>query len=285
MMQGPAEPPETILRPPTGWQLINVAELWHFRDLLFQLTVRDVKVRYKQAVLGVLWAVLQPALMMAIFYLIFSVVTDTYHGQKPYALFVFSALLPWSFFATSIANAGNSVVGNERLITKIYFPRLAVPFATVGAAIVDFCCAMPVLLVLFWACDVWPGWGVLLLPVIFFLLVLSAAGVGTMLAALNVAYRDFRYIIPFLVQMWMYATPTIYFDLSSPPDPHSKYYWVKQLLPLNPLTGLIQSFRAALLDEAIPWDMLGFSAVMAFVFFFAGCFYFRRVEDSFADVI
>ena len=183
MMQGPAEPPETVIRPPTGWQLINFHELWHFRDLLVALTVRDVKVRYKQAVLGVLWAVLQPALMMAIFYLIFTVVTNSYEGKTPYALFVFTALLPWTFFATSIANAGNSVVGNERLITKIYFPRLAVPFATVGAAVVDFCCALPVLLVLFWACDVWPGWSVLLVPVIFFLLVLSAAGVGTMLAA------------------------------------------------------------------------------------------------------
>jgi lipopolysaccharide transport system permease protein len=282
-MQVP-EPAETVIRPPTGWQLINFAELWQFRDLLYFLAWRDVKVRYKQTVLGIAWAVLQPAMMMLIFFVIFSVVTDTYHGEKPYLLFVFSALLPWSFFATSIANAGNSVIGSERLITKIYFPRLAVPFSTVGAAIVDFCVAMPLLLILFVCYGEYPGWSILLAPVIFFFLALAAAGVGTMLAALNVAYRDFRYIIPFLVQLWMYATPTIYFDLQ-PPNPESKYYWVKQLLPLNPMMGLIGSFRAVLLNQDIPWRDLGFSAMMALVFFFVGCFYFRRMEDSFADVI
>jgi lipopolysaccharide transport system permease protein len=276
----------TVIRPPTGWQLINFAELWHFRDLLYFLALRDVKVRYKQAVLGIAWAVLQPAMMMFIFYVIFFVVANTYQNndKMPYPLFVFSALLPWSFFATAITTAGNSLVGSERLITKIYFPRLAVPFAAVGAAVVDFCVAMPLLLILFVWYGKYPGWNVLFAPVIFFLLALSAAGVGTMLSALNVAYRDFRYIIPFLVQLWMYATPTIYFDLQ-PPTSGSKYAWVKELLPLNPMTGLIASFRACLLDQEIPWDMLGFSAVMAVVFFFAGCFYFRRVEDSFADVI
>jgi lipopolysaccharide transport system permease protein len=279
------EPAETVIQPPSGWQLINFAELWHFRDLLYFLAWRDVKVRYKQTMLGVAWAVLQPALMMFIFYVIFFVVADTYKDKEvPYPIFVFSALLPWTFFATSIANAGNSVIGSERLITKIYFPRLAVPFATVGAAIVDFCVALPLLCVLFVCYGIVPGWGVLLLPIIFALFVLSAAGVGTLLAALNVAYRDFRYIIPFLVQLWMYATPTIYFDLT-PANPDSKFGWVKQLLPLNPMTGLIASFRAALLDQDIPWRDLGFSAGMALVFFFVGCFYFRRVEDSFADVI
>jgi lipopolysaccharide transport system permease protein len=275
----------SVIRPPTGWQLINFAELWHFRDLLFFLAWRDVKVRYKQTLLGVAWAVLQPALMMCIFYVIFFVVAGKYNDDKlPYPIFVLSALLPWSFFATAIANAGNSVIGSERLITKIYFPRLAVPFATVGAAIVDFCVAMPLLIIVLVCYDIAPGWYIVMLPVIFLLLVLSAAGVGTMLAALNVAYRDFRYIIPFLVQIWMYATPTIYFDLGQT-DPSSKYGWVKQLLPLNPMTGLIASFRAALLNQDIPWRDLGFSAVMALVFFLIGCFYFRRVEDSFADVI
>jgi len=284
-------PPEaaatTIIRPPTGWQLINFGELWHFRDLLYFLAWRDVKVRYKQTALGVVWAVLQPALMMVIFTILFSMITSTYtRTDVPYPLFVLAGLLPWSFFATAIANAGNSVIGSERLITKIYFPRLAVPFATVGAAMVDFCVALPLLLVfLFWTKPAL-SWSMLLLPVIFFLLALTAAGVGTLLAALNVKYRDFRYIIPFLVQVWMYATPTIYFDLvSAPANPDSKYAWIKQLLPLNPITGLIASFRAALLDEEIPWGMLGFSAGMAFVFFLVGCFVFRRIEDSFADVI
>jgi len=288
MTTAPDPAPTSVIRPPTGWQLINFAELWHFRDLLFFLAWRDVKVRYKQTLLGVAWAVLQPALMMCIFYIIFVAVAHTYDDKKqeklPYPLFVLSALVPWTFFATAIANAGNSVIGSERLITKIYFPRLAVPFATVGAAIVDFCVAMPLLLILLVCYGRTPGWSALLLPVIFLLLVLSAAGVGTMLAALNVAYRDFRYIIPFLVQIWMYATPTIYFDLTER-NPNSTYDWVKQLLPLNPMTGLIASFRAALLDQDIAWRDLGFSAAMALVFFLVGCFYFRRVEDTFADVI
>jgi lipopolysaccharide transport system permease protein len=283
------EAPATVIRPPTGWQLINFAELWQFRDLLYFLAWRDVKVRYKQTLLGVAWAVLQPLLMMVIFTIIFSVITDTYKGDEkkaPYYVFVLTGLLPWTFFATAIANAGNSVVGSEKLITKIYFPRLAVPFATVLAAMVDFCVALPLLLICFAINGIVPTWGMLLLPLIFFLLALSAAGVGTLLAALNVAYRDFRYIIPFLVQIWMYATPTIYFDINMRVDPSSKYAWVKQLLPLNPMTGLIASFRAALLNpDEIPWIMLSFSALMAFVFFFVGCFYFRRVEDSFADVI
>lgn len=286
-------PPEatamTVIRPPVGWQLINFAELWHFRDLLYFLAWRDVKVRYKQTALGVVWAVLQPALMMVIFTILFSMITSTYtRTDIPYPLFVLAGLLPWSFFATAIANAGNSVIGSERLITKIYFPRLAVPFATVGAAMVDFCVALPLLLVFMLFSEFRIGWGMLLLPVIFFLLMLTATGVGTLLAALNVKYRDFRYIIPFLVQIWMYATPTIYFDLMTRPEAGAepgKYAWVKELLPLNPLTGLIASFRAALLGEEIPWGMLGFSAVMAGVFFFVGCFVFRRIEDTFADVI
>jgi lipopolysaccharide transport system permease protein len=277
--------PIAVIRPPAGWQLINFAELWHFRDLLYFLAWRDVKVRYKQTVLGVAWAVLQPGLMMVIFTLIFSVITNTYDKDSPpYHVFVLAGLLPWTFFATAIANGGNSVIGSERLITKIYFPRLAVPFASVGAAMVDFCVALPLLLIMFPFYGIVPGWGILLLPVIFLLLVLSAAGVGTMLAALNVAYRDFRYIIPFLVQLWMYATPTIYLDLA-PANPDSKYGWVKQLLPLNPMTGLIASFRAVLFKQDIPWADLGFSACMAIAFFLVGCFYFRRVEDSFADII
>ena len=291
-MTTPAQPtdpspdaPTAVIRPPAGWQLINFVELWHFRDLLYFLAWRDVAVRYKQTILGVAWAVLQPGLMMIIFTLVFSVITNTYHNEDiPYHVFVLSGLLPWTFFATAIANAGNSVVGSERLITKIYFPRLAVPFASVGAAMVDFCVALPLLLIMFPYYGIVPGISVLLAPVVFLLVLLLAAGVGTLLAALNVAYRDFRYIIPFLVQLWMYATPTIYLELA-PVDPNSKYAWVKQLLPLNPMTGLVSSFRASLLNQDIPWRDLSFSACMAVALFLIGCFYFRRVEDSFADVI
>src|ERR1019366_8561366 len=180
MMQTP-EPAETVIRPPTGWQLINFAELWHYRDLLYFLAWRDVKVRYKQAVLGIAWAVLQPAMMMFILYVIFFVVADTYHNRDvPYPLFVFTALLPWSFFANAIANAGNSVVGSERLITKIYFPRLAIPFAAVGAAIVDFAIAFGVLLLLMAWYHIMPAPQILLVPVLVIILTLAALGVGTL---------------------------------------------------------------------------------------------------------
>jgi lipopolysaccharide transport system permease protein len=282
---GPELPPAVFLRPRRGWQMINFAELWHFRDLLYFLIWRDVKVRYKQTVLGVAWALLQPLLMMVVFTVLFSMVADTYHRDDdlPYPLFALAGLLPWSFFATSITQAGNSVIGSERLVTKIYFPRLAVPFASVGAAVVDFLVALPLLLILLLVYAKSPGWSILLLPVLFLMLMLAAAGIGTLLAALNVAYRDFRYVIPFMVQLWMYATPTIYFDMSS--SSGGKFAWARQLLELNPMTGLIAAFRASFLDQPIPWDMLLFSGASAVLFFFAGCCYFRRVEDSFADVI
>src|SRR5947208_11495582 len=171
----------TTIRPPSGWQLINVRELWRFRELLYFLTWRDVKVRYKQTVLGVAWAILQPAMMMVVFTLFFGRMAGmSAETTAPYPLFVLAALLPWTFFSTAIANAGQSVIGSERLITKIYFPRLAIPFATVGAAIVDFCVAMPLLAILYlgyWLADydIAPGWSLLLVPFLFMLFVLSAA--------------------------------------------------------------------------------------------------------------
>src|SRR5438105_847169 len=191
------EQPVTLICPPSGWQLVNVRELWQFRDLLYFLAWRDVKIRYKQTVLGAAWAVLQPAMMMVVFTIFFSRMGGLSSGETPYPLFVLAGLLPWTFFATAVANAGNSVVGSERLITKIYFPRLAIPFASVGAAVVDFAVACGLLLALMLAYGQPPTVSFLLAPVVFGAIVVTAAGIGTMLAALNVAYRDFRYVIPF----------------------------------------------------------------------------------------
>src|SRR5207245_2234688 len=174
--------PEFVLRPPRGWQLINLRELWHFRELLYFLTWRDVKVRYKQTVLGAAWAVLQPAMMMVVFTIFFGRMAGVPSGDLPYPLFVYAGLLPWTFFATAVANAGNSVVGSERLITKIYFPRLAIPFASVGAAVVDFAVAFGLLVALMLYYGVVPGVAILLLPLIVGLIVLAATGVGTLLA-------------------------------------------------------------------------------------------------------
>ncbi len=326
---GPDALPRTIIRPPRGWQLVNARELWQYRELLYFLAWRDVKVRYKQTVLGAAWAVLQPAMMMVVFSIFFGRMAHVDSGGMPYPLFVFAGLLPWTFFATAIASAGNSVVGSERLITKIYFPRLAIPFASVGAALVDFAVAFSMLLVLMIWYRVPPSWGLLLVPVLVALFALAALGVGTLLAALNVAYRDFRYVIPFLVQLWMFATPSIYMntpadvggqrpearaesalssspdlrpltsdpspppdprpltsDPSPPPDPRPLTSgFSSSLLALNPLTGLVASFRAAVVGGPIPWPMLRWSSLGVVALLVLGCLYFRRVEDSFADII
>jgi lipopolysaccharide transport system permease protein len=272
---------KTVIEAGGGWQAVNVAELWRFRELMFFLTWRDVKVRYKQTVLGAAWAVLQPAMMMAAIMLVLGKIAGVDSAKSP--VFVYAGMLPWTFFATAMANAANSLVNSERLITKIYFPRLAVPFASVGAAVVDFAIASTLMVGMMIWYGITPGIGLLMVPVIFFLIVLAAAGVGTMLSALTVAYRDFRYIIPFLAQFWLFATPTIYTPL---PETGASIHRSEHLLILfNPLSGLIAAFRSALLNQPIPWALVTSSAVMVIVIFVAACFYFRRVEDSFADVV
>jgi lipopolysaccharide transport system permease protein len=275
-----AGPAVTVIEPARAWQLINFGELWRFRELVCFLAWRDVKVRYKQTLLGVAWAVLQPALMMVVFTAFFGHLAQVPSGDLPYSVFVYAGLLPWTFFATAITSAGNSVVGSERLITKVYFPRLAVPFASVGAALVDCLVAFGLLVALMVCNGIVPGWQLVFVPLFLGLILLAALGVGTLLAALNVAYRDFRYVIPFLAQFWMFATPTVYMDpkgqLSGP---------VRLLLDANPLTALVAGFRGAALGGAIPWLQVAIAAAVSLGLFLGGCFYFRRVEDSFADVI
>lgn len=269
-----------VIRPSNGWQPINAGELWRFRELLAFLVWRDVKVRYKQTLLGAAWAVLQPALMMLVFTIFFGRMAGVSSGGLPYPLFVYMGLLPWTFFSTAVSNAGNSVVGSERLITKVYFPRLAVPFASAGACLVDFCIAFGLLVVLMCWYHVVPGVTVLILPFVLAGIALMATGVGTFLAALNVKYRDFRYVIPFLVQFWMFGTPTIYMQ---PTGTSAKGYHA--LLALNPMTGLVASFRAACSGTPVPWGQLGICSACALVAFVLGCFYFRRAEQHFADMI
>jgi lipopolysaccharide transport system permease protein len=270
----------TVIEPPRGWQLINAAELWRYRELLGFLIWRDVKVRYKQTLLGAAWAILQPAMMMVVFTVFFARLARVPAGDMPYPLFVFAGLLPWTFFSTSIANAANSVIGSERLITKIYFPRLSIPFASVGAAVVDFCMATGLLLVLMLWYGHLPGLSLLLAPVLMLIIGLAATGVGTLLAALNVAYRDFRYVVPFLVQLWMFATPSIYMNAAA--NGRGQFDWV---LLVNPLSPLIASFRAAVLGGPIPWNSLALAAAISVAMFVVGCLYFRKVEDTFSDII
>jgi lipopolysaccharide transport system permease protein len=279
--QPESEQPTTIIRPLKGWQLVNVRELWHARELLFFLIWRDVKIRYKQTVLGAAWAILQPAMMMVVFTIFFGRMAGmSANTGEHYALFVLTGLLPWTFFSTAIANAGNSVVGSERMITKIYFPRLAIPFASVGAAVVDFVVSCGLLALMMVYYQVWPPAQLVLAPLLFLIILMAALGLGTLVAALNVAYRDFRYVVPFLLQVGMFATPTIY----TQPDVHSSRT-LQLLVTLNPMTSLIAAFRSAVLGGEILWVPVLGSAALVVVIFAAGCLYFRHVEDSFADII
>ena len=305
---GPRTRPCTVIRPPVAWQPVNFRELWQFRELLGFLVWRDVKVRYKQTLLGAAWAVLQPLLMMLVFTIFFGRLAGVSTGDIPYPLFAYAGLLPWTFFATAVANAGNSVVGSERLITKVYFPRLAVPFAAVGAAVVDFVVAFGLLVVMMLYYGFAPGPGMLLVPLIFAPMVLAALGVGTLLAALNVSYRDFRYVIPFLVQLWMFAPPTVYMQPAAPSDavvstpaastaessPRSAAAArgagsggaaVQAALALNPMTGLIGGFRELVLGRPVHWRACATATMFSALAFIAGCIYFRKVEDNLADVI
>ena len=271
--------PEVVIERRRGWRIVDWDELWRYRELLFFLTWRDVKVRYKQTVLGAAWALLQPLATMVVFSLFFGRVAAGSPTDVPYPLFVLAGLVPWMFFANAIASAGQSVVGSQNLITKVYFPRLFIPMGAVGAGLVDFAIAFGLLLVMMLGYGLTPGWGLVLVPLIALGLVTAALGVGTLLSALTVAYRDFRHVVPFLVQLWMFATPAVYIqaDALGP-------RW-RLLLPLNPAHGLIANFRRAVLGGPIdPWS-LAVSGSVSVLLLLLGCLYFRRVERGFADII
>ncbi len=274
------DPPLTVIEARTGWGLFDAGELARYRELLFFLTWRDIKVRYKQTVLGAAWALLQPLATTVVFSLFFGRVAGGDPGATPYPLFVFTGLLPWMFLAAAVTSAGNSIVGNQQLVTKVYFPRLIVPASAVGAGLVDFLVAFVLLLPLMPYYGAAPGWRLLLVPLLVLALALFALGVGTLLSALTVAYRDFRYVVPFSVQLWMFATPAIYL----PAEAFAGSRW-QALLPLNPAHGLIHNFRQAVLNGDLDGYALAVSGGVAALLLFAGCVYFRRVERSFADVI
>jgi lipopolysaccharide transport system permease protein len=276
----PADLPVTVIEPRPGWQIVDLGELWRYRELLYFLTWRDVKVRYKQTALGTAWAILQPLATMLVFSLFFGRVAGKPGDATPYPLFVLSGLVPWMFFANAISSAGQSVVGNERLVTKIYFPRLIIPTSAVGAALIDLAIATGMLLVLMLVYGIVPGLGLLLVPLILLGLFVAALGVGTLLAALTVAYRDFRHVVPFLTQFWMFATPVIYLQAETAIGPRGRL-----LLPLNPAYGLIDNFRRALLGGGLDLYTLAVSGAVGVALLALGALYFRRVERSFADII
>jgi lipopolysaccharide transport system permease protein len=274
------ERPTVVVRPAAGWRRLEFGVLWAYRELIYFLAWRDVKVRYKQTLLGAAWAVLQPTLMMVVLAAFIGRSTNPEKLGMPYPLFVFAGLLPWTFFATAVGNAANSLVNAERLITKIYFPRVIVPLASVGAALVDFLIAFVMLGVLMVFYGVPPAWSALMLPLLVLCLIAAALAAGMFLAALNVAYRDFRYVVTFLMQLWLFATPSVYLAY-----PSAETRGVTWPMLVNPMIGLIASFRAATFGGAFPWEMFGVSMTLILLVLVAAMFYFRRVEDSFADII
>jgi len=269
----------TIIEPSSGWRALNLRELWRFRELLYFLTWRDVKVRYKQTAIGALWAVLQPLLTMIVFTVLFGRLAKISSDNIPYPVFSYSGLLPWTFFASAINLAGLSLVTNANMIAKIYFPRLLMPAAAVLAATLDFCIAFVVLLFMMVYYGITPGIAALTLPLFLALAIFTALGVSLWLAALNVKYRDIRYVIPFLTQVWLFLTPVLY-PSSMIPDKWRLVYGI------NPMSGVVEGFRWSLLGtEKAPGAMILVSAGVVVVLFVGGLFYFRRMEREFADVI
>jgi lipopolysaccharide transport system permease protein len=277
----PRLPPQ-IIEPPDRWPGFGLGELWRYRELLLALTWRNVLVRYKQTYLGVAWAIVQPVFFMIVFTLFFGRLAGLQsktHGI-PYPIFTYAALLPWTLFAGSLAQSANSLVGNSNLLRKIYFPRLALPLSTVLTALVDFFLAFIVLigLMVYYGVQPHPA-RLLVLPLLLLLTLLIALGVGVWLAALNVQYRDVQFVVPFLVQLWLFATPVVYpANLLHEP--------LRTIFGLNPMAGVVEGFRWALIDAApAPGAMLLVSSAVALLVCASGLLVFRRLERSFADVV
>ncbi len=254
-------------------------EFWRYRELFYFLIWRDVKVRYKQTALGAAWAVIQPFFTMIVFTLFFGKLARIPSDGIPYPIFFYSALLPWVYFSEALRFSGNSLVTNANLITKVYFPRAAIPASSALGGLVDFGIASVLLLGMMAYYHIGPSWELLLWPVLVVPLVLLALGVGMILAALNVKYRDVKHAIPFIIQLWLFVTPIIY-PTSLVPDRFRVW------LALNPLSGLIEAFRASLLpDRPLDWPLVGMSVAVALLVFALGGLYFKRAEQTFADVV
>lgn len=269
----------TVIKPPSGWLSLDLREVWAYRELLFLLSWRDVSVRYKQSLVGIGWAVIQPVMTMLIFTLVFGKFAKLPSEGVPYPIFTYCALLPWNYFARSLGDSSNSLVGSANLVTKVYFPRLVLPLSKVFAGLIDFGVAFVILLGMMVWYRVTPTTGLLLLPVFIFFAMLIALAVGLWLTALNVKYRDIKFVVPFLTQFWMYASPVAYSATIVP----EQWRWI---YGLNPMVGVIEGFRWALLGKAAPnLGMMVLSLGIVLLIFVSGLFYFKRMEKTFADII
>jgi lipopolysaccharide transport system permease protein len=273
------EVPVVLIQPRSGWLSFDLAALYRYRELLYFLTWRDVIVRYKQAAVGVAWAVLQPLLTMVVFTVIFGRFAKMPSDNLPYPIFAFTALLPWNYFAQAIGRSGTSLVSNANLVSKVYFPRLVIPISGAIAPLVDFVISFVILLGMMVWYGIAPTWGILALPLFTLLAVVTAVAVSLYLAALNVKYRDVGHAIPFLVQFWMYASPVVY-SVSIIPEK-----W-RLLYSLNPMVGVIEGFRWALLGKEQPdFAVMAMSTIVVAILLVGGLVYFKRTERVFADII
>jgi homopolymeric O-antigen transport system permease protein len=269
----------TIIRPSRGWVSLKLGELWDYRELLFFMIWRDIKVRYKQTVLGAAWAIIQPVFSMVVFSLFFGKLAKVPSDGIPYPIFSYAGLLPWSYFSGAMSGSSNSLVGSSGLIRKVYFPRLVIPIGDVLSGLVDFAIAFVVLIGLMIFYGIYPtSAGVLLLPLFLLLSIITALGVGLWMSALNVEYRDIKFILPFITQVWLFATPVAY-PSSLLPEPWRTIYGI------NPMVGVIEGFRWVLLGTNPPGPMIAVSAVISILLLITGAFYFRRMEKTFADIV
>lgn len=274
-----SELPLVVIAPATGWRALDLRDLWHHRDLLYFMAWRDVKVRYAQASIGVAWAVLQPLLMMVVFTVFLGRLAKVPSDGIPYPVFALSGLVPWTYFANATAGATESLVGSANMVSKVYFPRLVIPLGAVLSWLPDIFISSTILVIMMLVYGIVPAWTILLLPVFAAFAVLAAASVSVWLSALNVAYRDVRYAVPFIIQLWLFATPVVY-PASLVPVQYRVLYG------LNPMSGVVEGFRWALLGQGNPpWSLIAASALMVGLLFIGGLYNFRRVEHGFADVI
>jgi lipopolysaccharide transport system permease protein len=267
------------LEPPHGWVGLKLPELWQYRELIYFLTWRDIKVRYKQTALGAAWAVIQPFFTMLVFSVFFGRLAKMPSDGIPYPIFAYAALVPWTFFASGLTQSADSLVGSANLLRKVYFPRLLIPMASVFSGMVDFVIAFGVLLAMMLFYGLTPTVNVLWLPLLVLLALVTALGVGLWLSALNVMFRDVRYVVPFVVQFWLFATPIAY------PSSLLQEPW-RTIYGLNPMAGVVEGFRWALLGTSTaPGPMVSVSAAVAVVMLIGGAFFFRRMERTFADIV
>jgi lipopolysaccharide transport system permease protein len=279
MNQKPNDVSLIVIKPSRGWISLKLHELWEYRELVYFLTWRDIKVRYKQTVLGAAWAIIQPFFTMVVFSLFFGKLAKIPSDGIPYPLFAYSALVPWTFFANGLNQSSNSLVGSANLITKVYFPRMVIPISSIISGILDFALAFIVLLGMMVSYGMVPTSNIILLPFLLLLAFITALGVGMWLSALNVQFRDVRYTLPFLTQFWLFATPIAY------PSSLLAEPW-RTIYGINPMAGVVEGFRWALLGtETSPGPIIVVSSMASIAVLISGAFYFRRMEKNFADVV